>query len=138
MAIDIERLLKEVVREVFGDASGAEFSRHPKYAYDWRASIISTGDPSREVVIRATYEWFTADIPDLHVGTIVFEYADDKHEKETALRELARAMRTYLEGGGEVGIRRTFFGLRQRPFVMIDSDRKRWVLGRHSSSISSS
>lgn len=135
MPIDVERLFKRVVDQVFSDAAAVEYAPHPKYSHDWRASVISSGVCSREIEIRATYEWFSAHIPAHGVGTIVFEHDDDEAEKEAALRELALVMLAYLQGSGSVGIRRGLFGVRKRPFVTIDSDGKRWVLGRHTSSI---
>jgi hypothetical protein len=127
--IDIERLFKGVVGQVFGNTANVEFFSDPKYAHDWWASVSPEGDGSREIRIRATYEWFSAQIPAHDVGTIVFEYDDDESAKEQALRELALVMLAYMQGDGSVGFERTRIRRRRRPFVAIDRDGKRWVLG---------
>lgn len=136
MTIDIEYMLRRVVDDVFSEAAEVAYSPHPKYPQDHRALVTSAGDEPKRVEIRATYEWFTADIPALGVGTIVFEYDDDENEKGAALRELALVMRAYLRNEERVGFKRSLFGLRERPFVTINSDGKQWVLSRRTSSTS--
>lgn len=137
--IDIERLLRRVVGEVFGDSVEVTYTAHLKYAHDWRASLVSKSDRSKTVEIRATYEWFTAHIPELDVGTIVFEYDEDEDEdeKHTALRELSQAMRAYLRGDGKIDFHRGLFSRRARASMTIRVDDTEWVLGKRSSSISS-
>lgn len=136
--VDIERLISRVVGEVFGDTVEVSYTPHPKYADDWRALVVSKIDPTKTIEIRATHEWFTAHIPALNVGTIVFEYDEDEAEKAAALRELSLVARAYLRGDGKVEFKRSRFGRRTRASVTIHLDDKHWVLGKGTSSISSS
>lgn len=131
--IDIDRLLKRVVSDVFDSTIEVTYTAHPKYENDWRVALVSTTDRRREIELRATYEWFTAHIEELDVGTIVFAYDDD--EKESELRDLALMAREYLEGEGYVRVKPRLFGRKGRTSLFIETDDTLWELGRRRSSI---
>lgn len=130
MTVDIERVLRRVVDDVFGDAVAVEFRPHLKDPYDVRA--IATGPDARVAVVRATYEWFTVHLPAYGVGTIDFAYDEDEHEKEMVLRGMALLAREYLQGRWHLVHKPSMIRRRPRPFVVIESERRRWELGRTS------
>jgi hypothetical protein len=133
--IDVERLLKRVVNEVFGTSFDVRYAPGSKSTHDWRASVSPATLSSRAVSIRATDEWFGVHLEPFDVGHVEFEYDDDEGTKEAALRELALVARAFLEGEGRVEKRPARFGRRERATVAVQLDGTKWVLGRRVSSV---
>lgn len=134
MTIDIKAMLHRVVDEVFDGTFAV-------------ADIISEADPwlhcvqvssrvgvDRTARIRASYEWMDAFIPELEVGTILFDYDDVEEEKEVELRRLCLVIRAYIEGEGHVEKRRRILGLCTTSILRIEVDGFRWDFGRSWSS----
>lgn len=68
MAIDVEALLRRVVAEVFDADVDATYSTDPKDPRMHRVRL-TTADGRRHTGLRASYEWFDADIFDFGVST---------------------------------------------------------------------
>ncbi|WP_344769219.1 hypothetical protein [Aeromicrobium panaciterrae] len=136
MDIDIEQLLRRVVDDVFGDAVDVVYSPFDKERFrQFQALVTSKADPSKQVRLRATYEWFDLRLLDLNVGTVDFDYSDDEDEKEAVLRPLATAGLAYLLGKYQLDQERTRLLRREKPIVKIIVDGHHWLLGRNSSRI---
>lgn len=135
MSIDIGVLLDRVVADVFGDEYTIESVSRDEYPWNHAYLIVAQGKPQRSVQVRATYEWFDVWIPELDVGTIMFDYDDEESEKELALRWLCEAMDHYLSGGGIVTQRKTLILRRTENVLQLDVNGHEWTLGRSSSSI---
>lgn len=73
-------------------------------------------------------------IPELKVGTILFDYDEVEEEKEVELRRLCFMIRVSLEGKGHIEKRRRILGVRTTSILKIEVDRFKWDLGRSWSS----
>ncbi|MCZ2848658.1 hypothetical protein [Modestobacter sp. VKM Ac-2978] len=124
MAIDVEALLRRVVAEVFDADVDATYSTEPNSLM--HRVRLTTADGQRHAGLRASYEWFDADIFDLGVSTFQVDYDDEEAGKEAALRELALVVRAYLRGGGRVEHRRGL--IRSHSVLKIDVDGHEWAL----------
>jgi hypothetical protein len=125
VAIDVEALLRRVVDEVFDADVDATYSTEPNDSHMHRVQL-TTADGQRHAGLRASYEWFDADIFDLGVSTFLLDYDDEEADKEAVLRELALVVRAYLRGEGRVEQRRGLF--RSHVVLKIVVDGHEWVL----------
>lgn len=125
VAIDVEAVLRRVVAEVFD----ATYSTEPKDPQMHRVQLTSAGG-QRHAGLRASYEWFDADIFDLGVSTFLVDYNDEEADKEAVLRDLALVVRAYLGGEGCVERRRGL--IRSHLVLKIVVDGQEWVLRRRS------
>lgn len=66
-------------------------SREDSWVHGVHVSTRSVKDGT--AIIRASYEWMDAFIPELNVETTLFDYDDVEPEKEAELRELCLVMR---------------------------------------------
>ena len=131
MTIDIKAMLHRVVAEVFGEnftvadvSSGDDSWLHGVH-------VSSRFDTDRTAIIRASYEWMDAFIPELNVQTALFDYDDVEPEKEAELRRLCIVMRACLQGEGHVEKRRRLFRRGTVAILSIEVDGLEWRLGRH-------
>ncbi|GER23985.1 hypothetical protein NCCP1664_24800 [Zafaria cholistanensis] len=132
MTIDIKAMLHRVVAEVFDgnfiveDAPSSEGPQLP------RVRVSARLDPGRTALIRASYEWVDAFIPELDVQTTtVFDYDDVEQEKAEELRRLCLVMRAYLQGEGRIEQKRRLFRRGTVPVLVIEVDGLEWRLGRN-------
>ena len=130
VAIDVEALLRRVVAAVFDADVDATYSTEPTDPHMHRVRLTSA-DGQRHAGLRASYEWFDADIFDLGVSTFLLDYDDEEDGKEAVLRALALVVLAYLRGEGRVEHRRGL--LRSRPVLRIVVVNREWELGRLSS-----
>jgi hypothetical protein len=124
-----QAVLHRVVTEVFGDTevTWEDDERETPHVHCVRLSArVSSDDRERNAALCASYEWFEAHLLDLEVGTISFDYDDDESEKEAEMRDLARIVRAYPQGEGEVTYRPTLFRRRLLPTLTFDMDGTRW------------
>lgn len=77
VAIDVETLLRRVVAEVFDADVDATYSTEPNDSHMHRVRL-TTADGQRHAGLRASYEWFDADIFDLGVSTFLLDYDDEE------------------------------------------------------------
>ncbi|WP_307028994.1 hypothetical protein [Arthrobacter globiformis] len=131
MTIDIKAMLNRVVAEVFDQNFIVEDDTSSDYPFGHAVRITSRHEQHRTAIIRVTYDWMDAFIPELNVQTIVFDYDDGEQEKAEDLRKLCRAMRAYLQGEARIEHRRRLF--RPGTVVSIEVDGLEWRLGRHHS-----
>ena len=129
VAIDVEALLRRVVAEVFDADVDATYSTEPRDPQMHRVQLTSAGG-QRHDGLRASYEWFDADIFDLGVSTFLVDYNDEETDKEAVLRDLALVVRAYLGGEGCVERRRGL--IRSHLVLKIVVDGQEWVLRRRS------
>jgi hypothetical protein len=127
VAIDVEALLRRVVAEVFDADVDATYSTEPKAPHMHRVRLTSA-DGQRHAGLRASHEWFDADIFDLGVSTFLVDYDHEEADKEAVLRDLALVVRAYLGGEGCVERRRGL--IRTHPVLKIVVDGQEWVLRR--------
>lgn len=129
MKIDVERLLRRVVADVFDETVQADYSVDPRSRYYHRVRLSTEhGGQRRNARLVASYWVFEAAILDLGVGAVVVDEDYDEDEKETALREMALLVRAYLDGEGRVEQRRRL--LRTYPVLRITVDDREWELAR--------
>ncbi|MGD6980669.1 MULTISPECIES: hypothetical protein [Citricoccus] len=129
MTIDIQAVLHRVVVEVFGETEveWEDDEREAPHVHCVRLRARGSGDgQERNAALCASYEWFEAHLLDFEVGTISFDYDDDEAEKEVEIGDLARIIRAYLQGEGQVTYRPTLFRRRLLPTLTIDMDGTRW------------
>ena len=125
VAIDVETLLRRVVDEVFDADVDATYSTEPTDPHMYRGRLISA-DGQRHAGLRASYEWFDADIFDLGVSTFLVDYNDEEADKEAVLRDLALVIRAYLRGEGRVERRRGLVCSHSVLRIVVDG--QEWVL----------
>lgn len=134
VTIDIKAMLYRVVGEVFDQKDFAvEDATSGDDPFLRAVRVINRQEQGRTAIIRATYEWMDAFIPELDVQTIVFDYDDVEHEKADELRRLCLAMRAYLQGEARIEHRRRLFRPGTVPVVSVEVDGLEWRLGRHHS-----
>jgi hypothetical protein len=129
MTIDLERMLRRVVEDVFGGGVSAVYTVDPKGSPAYRVEL--SGDDQRRARLRVTYEWFEVSIPDLAVGAFLLDYDDDESEKERVVRELALVAKAYLDGEGTIETKRGL--LRTVPVLTVRVNGRDWRLGRRTS-----
>ncbi|MFE4542314.1 hypothetical protein [Arthrobacter sp. NPDC056727] len=130
MNIDIKAMLCRVVDQVFDeDFTVADVSSKDE---PWLHCVhVSRADKDRTAIIRASYEWIDAFVPELNVQATLFDYDDVELEKEADLLRLCRVMRAYLEGNGHVEERRRLFRRGTNSVLRIEADGLVWRLGRN-------
>lgn len=135
MSIDIEAMFHRVVAEVFDDSFAVAdvASRDDSWLHGVRVS--HRAEEGRTAIIRASYAWMDALVPELDVQTILFDDDDVEAEKEGQLRRLCLVMRSYLHGEGRVEQRRRLFCRGTIPILIIEVDGCEWRLGRRLSSV---
>ncbi len=135
MSIDIRAMLDRVVAEAFDE----NFTATPTDSSDdsclHGVHLSNRSGTDRTAIIRVSYEWMDALIPELDVQTILFDYDDVEAEKEAELRRLCLVMRAYLRGGGRVEQRRRFLHWGTIPVLSIEVDGLEWRLRRHLSTV---
>ncbi|MBG6191694.1 hypothetical protein IWX64_002661 [Arthrobacter sp. CAN_A212] len=134
MTIDIKAMLHRVVAEVFDNSYVVEDVEYSDASWLHGVHVSCSADKDRTAIIRASYEWFDAFVPELNVQTSLFDYDDVEAEKEDELRKLCRAMRAYLRGEGRVEWRRRFLRRGTVPVLKIEVDGFKWSIGRYLSS----
>ena len=130
-------MLARVVPDVFNEhLVTADVNRdHDMWPYG--SLVKSSTREGRSVIVGADGGAFMVGyIPELNVQMMVCdeEYGDEEdaeEDREKALRELCSAMLVYLEGGGQVGERRSLLGRGVVRKLIIESDGRRWRLGRN-------
>lgn len=128
-------MLHRVVAGVFDEnfAVTEVSSRDDSWLHGVRVSTLVYED--RTAIIRASYEWIDAFIPELKVRTILFDYDDVEPEKEAELRRLCLVMRAYLQGEGRIEQKQRLFRRGTVPILRIEVDGAEWLLGRNYSSV---
>lgn len=135
MTIDIKAMLDRVVAEVFDDQDfTVEDATSSGDSFRHAVRVISRHEQERTAIIRASYEWMDAFIPELDVQTVVFDYDDVEQEKVDELRRLCRVMRAYLQGEARIERRRRLFCPGTVPVVSVEVDGLEWRLGKATSS----
>ena len=132
MPLDVERMLRRAVQDVFGQDVDAVWDTHPRSPHIQRVVLTAhRGADRRSVGLRAaTTGFFDLTVFDLDVSTGLFEYDDEDH-MAALIRQLALVAEAYLRGGGSVVHERGF--LRTRTFLTITVGGDEWKLGRRSS-----
>jgi hypothetical protein len=133
VTIDIKAMLHRVIAEVFDQNFTVEDFTSSEESLRPAIRVISRHEQGRTAIIRATYEWIDAFIPELNVQTIVFDYDDVEQEKADLLRKLCRVMRAYLQGEARIEHRRRFLRPGTVPVVSVMLDGREWRIGRHHS-----
>lgn len=127
--IDIERLLRRVVSDVFDGTVEATYFSDPKDRHAYRVHLRAPYDGGRRnAVLRASYCVFSTRIVDLGVCATNIDEDHDESEKAAALRELAVLTRAYLTGEGRVEERRRL--LRTHTVLTLTVDGREWELSR--------
>ncbi|MFE4542317.1 hypothetical protein [Arthrobacter sp. NPDC056727] len=132
MTIDIKAMLHRVADQVFDE----NFTVSSVSSGDdsWLHGIhVSRVEKARTAIIRASYEWIDAFVPELNVQTTLFDYDDVEAEKEADLRRLCLVIRAYLQGDGHVEERRRLFRRGTTSTLRIEVDGLEWRLGRNQS-----
>ncbi|MFF2318353.1 hypothetical protein ACFVTE_19065 [Arthrobacter sp. NPDC058097] len=128
MNIDIKAMLHRVVDQVFDE--NFTVSEVSSKVDSWLHGVhVSRVDKNRIAIIRASYEWIDAFVPELNVQATLFDYDDVELEKEADLRRVCRVMRAYLEGNGHVEERRRLFRRGTTSVLRIEVDGLEWRLG---------
>jgi hypothetical protein len=133
VTIDIKTMLHRVVAEVFDQNFTVEDFTSSDESLRPAVHVISRHEQERTAIIRATYEWMDAFIPELNVQTIVFDYDDVEQEKADLPRQLCRVIRAYLQGEARIEHRRRLLRPGTVPAVSVMLDGLEWRLGRHHS-----
>lgn len=131
MTIDIKAMLHRVVAEVFDENFTVADVSSSDDSWLHGVHVSSRYDKDRTAIIRASYEWMDAFIPELNVQTSLFDYDDVEQEKEAELRRLCLVMHAYLQGEGHVETRRRLFRRSTVSILSIEVDGLEWRLGRH-------
>lgn len=126
-------MLHRVVADVFDQNFTVEDLTSSDESLRPAVRVIGQREQERTAIIRATYEWMDAFIPELHVQTIVFDYDDVEQEKADLLRNLCRVMRAYLQGEARIEHRRRPLRPGTVPVMSVKLDGREWRLGRHHS-----
>lgn len=135
MTIDIKGMLERVVVEVFDENFDVAEVSSGEDSWLHGVEVSGSFDNDRAVIIRASYEWMDAFIPELNVQATIFDYDDVESEKEAELRRLCLVMRAYLQGEGLIEQRRRLFRRGTNPVLKIEVDGLQWRLGRHFYSV---
>jgi hypothetical protein len=122
MTIDIKAMLHRVVAEVFDENFAVANVSSSDDARLHGVHVSNRSDNERTAVIRASYTWMDALVPELNVQTILFDEDDEEAEKEAELRRLCLVMRAYLQGEGRVEQRRRLFRRGTVPILYIEVD----------------
>jgi hypothetical protein len=135
MTIDIKAMLHRVVAEVFDENFAVTNASSSDDSWLHGVHVSNGSDQDRTAIIRASYGWMDAIVPELNVQTILFDEDDVEAEKEAELRRLCFVMRAYLQGEGRVEQRRRLFRRGTVPILSIEVDGLEWRLGRRHSSV---
>lgn len=135
MTIDIKAMLHRVVAEVFDENFAVAKVGSSDDSWLHGVQVSNRSDKGRAAIIRASYEWIDAFIPELNVRTILFDYDDVEPEKEAELRRLCLVIRAYLQGEGHIEERRRLFRRGTVSSLRIEVDGLEWLLGRNRSSV---
>lgn len=128
-------MLHRVVAEVFDENFAVTDVNSSNASWLHGVHVSTRFGKDRTAIIRASYEWMDALVPELNVQTILFDYDDVEPEKEAELRRLCLVMRAYLQGEGHVEQRRRQFRRGTVPVLTIEMDGLEWRLGRHLSAV---
>jgi hypothetical protein len=130
--IDIKAMLGRVVAEVFNQEFRVEDENSSDDPFRHAVRVSSRLEQDRTAIIRASYWWMDAFIPELNVQTFVLDEDDVEQDKEDELRRLCIVIRVYLRGGGRIEQRRRLFRRGTVPVVIIEVNGEEWRLGRNS------
>lgn len=132
MTIDIKAMLHRVVTEVFDQNFTVEDATSGDDPLRPAVRVISRLEQDRTAIIRASYVWMDAFIPELNVQAAGIPDEDDvEQEKEDELRRICLVMRAYLRGEGRIEQRRRLFRRGTVPVVIVEVDGHEWRLGRN-------
>lgn len=138
MTRDIKAMLDRVVDEVFDDDFVIVNLSSDDPARSSSVQVSGPSSESRQAVIRVDPVWVEGFIPELNVQTalLVDDYGvedDDEVEadRDAELMKLCRVMRAYLQGGGQVTMRRRMFGRGSTFVLKIEVDGFEWRLGQN-------
>lgn len=135
MTVDVERMLRRVVTDVFGRKIDVEFSTDAgKYPLH-RARITSTDGRPTDVELGIGSTRISAWISELDVGHVDIEEDDDEGELESSLRTGAKILHAFTHGEGRVEYRPTLFRRQPRPVFIVDVDGLEYQLGRRTARI---
>lgn len=131
MTIDIKAMLHRVVAEVFDENFTIEDATSTDDPSRHAVRVARRLDQDRTAIVRATYEWMDAFIPELNVQTTVFDYDDVEKDKADDLRRLCLVMHSYLQGHARIEQRRRLFRRGTATVVCVELDGLEWRLGRN-------
>ncbi|GAA3666319.1 hypothetical protein GCM10023081_01440 [Arthrobacter ginkgonis] len=131
MTIDIKAMLHRVIAEVFDGNFTVEDATSREDPQLHRVRVACRFDEGRTAIIRASYEWVDAFVPELEVQTVLFDYDDAEQEKADELRRLCLVVRAYLQGEGRIERRRRLFRRGTVAVLVIEVDGLEWRLGRN-------
>lgn len=136
MPIDIKAMLDRVVTEVFDQSFTVEDATSDDDPLRPAVRVISGLERDQTAIIRASYVWMDAFIPELNVQASGAPDEDDvEQDKEDELRRICLAMRAYLQGEARIEQRRRLFRRGTVPAVIIEVDGQEWRLGRNHWSV---
>jgi hypothetical protein len=135
VTIDIKAMLQRVVGEVFDENFDVAEVSSGEDSWLHGVHVSSRFDKGRTAIIRASYEWMDAFIPELNVQTTLFDYDDVEPEKEAELRRLCLVMRAYLQGEGRIEQRWRLFRRGTSSVLKIEVDGVQWRFGRYLFSV---
>ncbi len=130
-------MLHRVVAEMFDENFTVEDTTAGDDPSRPAVRVISHLEEGRTAIIRASYVWMEAFIPELNVRASSSPDEDDvEQDKEDELRGICLVMRAYLRGEGRIEQRRRWFRRGTVPVLIIDVDGHQWRLGRNWGSVS--
>lgn len=136
VTIDIKAMLHRVAAEVFDENFTVGEAPSGDYPSSYAVRVISHIEPGRTAIIRASYVWMDAFIPELNVQASSTPDEDDEEQyKEEELRRICLVMLAYLRGDGRIEQRRRLFRRGTLPVLIIDVDGRQWRLRRNHWSV---
>ncbi|MGJ3403792.1 hypothetical protein AAZQ98_09655 [Glutamicibacter sp. Je.9.36] len=128
-------MLHRVVAEVFDQNYAVEDATSSRDPSRPAVRVISRLAPKRTAIIRASYVWIDAFVPELNVQTSVLDEGEVESEQADELRRLCLVMHAYLRGEGRIVQRRRLLGRGTSPVLKIELDGHQWILGRNHWSV---
>lgn len=129
-------MLDRVVTEVFDQSFTVEDATSDDDPLRPAVRVISGLERDRTAIIRASYVWMDAFIPELNVQASGAPDEDAvEQDKEDELRRICLAMRAYLQGEARIEQRRRLFRRGTVSAVIIEVDGQEWRLGRNHWSV---
>jgi hypothetical protein len=138
MTRDIKAMLDRVVAKVFIEDFVIVNLSSDDPASSSSVQVSGRSHEDRQAVIRVDPVWVEGFIPELNVQTalLVDDYGEEDDDELEAYREaelmkLCRVMRAYLQGDGQVTMRRRMFGRGSTFVLKIEVDGFEWRLGQN-------
>ncbi|WP_445154337.1 hypothetical protein ACTWLI_13695 [Arthrobacter sp. Hor0625] len=136
MPIDIKAMLDRVVTEVFDQNFTVEDATSNDDPLRPAVRVISRRERGRTAIVRASYVWMDAFIPELNVQAAGGPDEDDvEQDKEDELRRICLVMRAYLQGEARIEQRRRLLRRGTVPVVTVEVEGQKWRLGRNHWSV---